>query len=268
MECLNTCILTKTQELQETCEKLLVTRFKAAELTFIQEYVQVMAPLAKALDILQSEKMAYAGVLVPTISILLDKMEHMKHEVNIHHCNPLIDALINGVKQRFGYIFQDARLLIASAAHPMFRLAYIPNGKKADVVSNLKAELSLLQTRYPDDHMHTDGKNPTDDDDDVTGYFPSLRTKTVPNEVDSYLQSTETNLVNAFQNLPMMKKIFLKYNTGVPASAACELLFSVGKDIFRPKRNRLSDANFEKLLLCRVNNQLLLKESGSSLATS
>ncbi|KAI2645943.1 hypothetical protein H4Q32_025296 [Labeo rohita] len=60
MECLNTCILTKTQELQETCEKLLVTCFKAAELTFIQEYVQVMAPLAKALDILQFDKMAYA----------------------------------------------------------------------------------------------------------------------------------------------------------------------------------------------------------------
>ncbi|XDV31582.1 hypothetical protein PO909_002569 [Leuciscus waleckii] len=187
---------------------------------------KVMAPLAKALDVLQSDKMAYTGVLVPTISILLNRMEQMKHEANMHHCNPLVDAIINGVKRRFGYIFQDARLLVASAAHPMFRLAYIPSGKKADVVSNL--------------------------------------TRTVLNEVDSYFQSPETNLVNAFQNLPMMKKIFLKYNTGVPASAACERLFSVEKDIFRPKRNRLSDANFEKLILCRVNKHLLL----TSLATS
>ncbi|KAL1277233.1 hypothetical protein QQF64_023906 [Cirrhinus molitorella] len=70
---MNNCILTKTQELQETCEKLLMTHFKAEELTFIQKYVQVMAPLAKALDILQSDKMAYTGVLVPTISILLNK---------------------------------------------------------------------------------------------------------------------------------------------------------------------------------------------------
>ncbi|KAK7118843.1 hypothetical protein R3I94_022373 [Phoxinus phoxinus] len=268
MERLNTCILTKEQDLQETCEKLLVTRFKATELTFIQEYVQVMAPLAKALDVLQSDKMAYTGVLVPTISILLNKMEQMKHEANMHHCNPLVDAIISGVKRRFGYIFQDTRLLIASAAHPMFRLAYIPSGKKADVLSNLKAEVNLLHTQYPDDHMQTDGEDPTDDGDEITGYFPSLRTRTVLNEVDSYLQSPETNLVNAFQNLPMMKKIFLKYNTGVPASAACERLFSVGKDIFRPKRNRLSDANFEKLLLCRVNKHLLLKSSGSSLATS
>lgn len=267
MERLNACILTKEQDLQETCEKLLVTRFKATELTFIQEYVQVMAPLAKALDVLQSDKMAYTGVLVPTISILLDRMEQMKHEANLHHCNPLVDAIINGVKRRFEYIFQDTRLLIASAAHPMFRLVYIPSEKKADVVSNLKAEVNLLQSQYPDDHMQTDGEDPNDDRDEVTGYFPLLRTRTVLNEVDSYLQSTETNLVNAFQNLPMMKKIFLKYNTGVPASAACERLFSVGKDIFRPKRNRLSDGNFEKLLLCRVNTHLL-KASGSSLTTS
>lgn len=116
--------------------------------------------------------------------------------------------------------------------------------------------------------MQTDGEDPTDDGDEITGYFPSLRARTVLNEVDSYLQSPETNLVNAFQNLPMMKKIFLKYNTGVPASVACERLFSVGKYIFRPKRNRLSDANFEKLLLCRVNKHLLLKSLGSSLATS
>lgn len=105
---------------------------------------KVMAPLAKALDVLQSDKIAYTGVLVPTISVLLNRMEQMKHEANMHHYNPLVDAIINGVKRRFGYIFQDARLLVASAAHPKFRLAYIPSGKKADVVSNLKAEVNLL----------------------------------------------------------------------------------------------------------------------------
>lgn len=44
MERLNTCILTKEQDLHETCEKLQVTRLKAAELTFIQEYVKVNIP--------------------------------------------------------------------------------------------------------------------------------------------------------------------------------------------------------------------------------
>lgn len=216
-----------------------------------------MAPLAKALDVLQSNRMAYAGVLVPTISILLEKMDQMTHETNLHHCNPLVDAIINGVKKRFAYIFQDARLLIASASHPMFRLTYITSEKKSEVVSQLKKEVNLLQTQAPGDHMQTEWQTPTDDDDEVAGYFPSLRTTTVLDEVDSYMQSTETNLVNVFQHLPMMKEIFLKYNTGFPASAACERLLCAGKDIFRPKRNRLSDANFEKLLLCNVNKNLM-----------
>uniref|UniRef100_A0A673B404 BED-type domain-containing protein n=1 Tax=Sphaeramia orbicularis TaxID=375764 RepID=A0A673B404_9TELE len=181
MEHLNTCILTKCQEFNETCEKLEVVRFKAAELTFIKEYT--MAPLAKALDVLQSDKMAYAGALVPTITILVEKMEHLKLNTTFQH-----------------FLF------------------------------SLKAEVKILQSQSTD---------------------------CMQEEVDTYLQSCETNFVSAFQNLPLMKKILLKYNTGFPASAACERLFSVGKDIFRPKRNRLSDTNFEKLLLCRVNKHLL-----------
>ena len=46
-----------------------------------------------------------------------------------------------------------------------------------------------------------------------------------------------------------------KFNTGVPASAACERIFSAGKDVFSAKRNRLSDKNFKRLLMCRVNKR-------------
>jgi len=34
-------------------------------------------------------------------------------------------------------------------------LPYIPSEKKADVVSNLKAEVNLLQSQHPEDHMQT-----------------------------------------------------------------------------------------------------------------
>ena len=38
-----------------------------------------------------------------------------------------------------------------------------------------------------------------------------------------------------------MCKVFVKFNTGVPAIAACERLFGVGKDVFSAKWNWLSD---------------------------
>ena len=42
-----------------------------------------------------------------------------------------------------------------------------------------------------------------------------------------------------------MSKVFVKFNTGVSASAACEQLFSVGKDVLSAKQNWLSDKNFD-----------------------
>ena len=52
-----------------------------------------------------------------------------------------------------------------------------------------------------------------------------------------------------------MSKMFVKFNTSVPASAACEQLFSVGKDVFSAKRNRVSDKNFDRQLMCHVNKR-------------
>ena len=44
-------------------------------------------------------------------------------------------------------------------------------------------------------------------------------------------------------------------NTGVPVSAACEQLFTVGEDVFSAKQPNLSDKNFERLLICRVRKR-------------
>ena len=51
--------------------------------------------------------------------------------------------------------------------------------------------------------------------------------------------------------------LFIKYNTGLPSSAAVERLFSTAGDVLRPKRACLSEANFEHLVFLKGNLHLV-----------
>jgi len=54
-----------------------------------------------------------------------------------------------------------------------------------------------------------------------------------------------------------IKQLFLHYNTTLPSSAPVERLLSAAALILTKKRNRLSDEQFESLLLLKVNKHLL-----------
>ena len=70
-------------------------------------------------------------------------------------------------------------------------------------------------------------------------------------EVLQYLADTDTNL-QMLHRYPAMKEIFLKYNTALISSAPVERLFSFGSIILQGRRGRLTDTNFEKLMLMKA----------------
>ena len=45
--------------------------------------------------------------------------------------------------------------------------------------------------------------------------------------------------------------MFIDSNSAILSSAAIERLFSVGKDVLKPKRSGLTDQNFEMLVLLK-----------------
>ncbi|KAI4830039.1 hypothetical protein KUCAC02_001693 [Chaenocephalus aceratus] len=70
-------------------------------------------------------------------------------------------------------------------------------------------------------------------------------------EVLEYMRSgSELEVLNRF---PRVKAVSMKYNTATPSSAPAERLFSLGGIVLSPRRNRLSDKRFERLLLMRYN---------------
>ncbi len=78
-------------------------------------------PVAKALDKIQGEEQAYLGSLLPIIAALIMMLQDFDNRPLVY-CKPLVEALQNGMKKRFGKLMDDLDVLLAAAFHPQFRL--------------------------------------------------------------------------------------------------------------------------------------------------
>ena len=70
-------------------------------------------------------------------------------------------------------------------------------------------------------------------------------------EVDRYLNdcSSDPSSLNAY---PHIKQLYVALNTGLPASAAVERVFSLGGRVFSPLRTKLSAEHFEMMIFLRL----------------
>lgn len=97
-------------------------RFTPVELAFLAEYVKTMSPVAKALDVLQGETRVQMEWLVPTITLLRTKLQHL--HVTSKFCEPLIAALLSGLEKRFGEMLTDPELIAAAILDPKFKTCW------------------------------------------------------------------------------------------------------------------------------------------------
>jgi hypothetical protein len=83
----------------------------------------------------------------------------------------------------------------------------------------------------------------------------SQSTATADGIIAGYLSGAAASFsdLSAYRQI---KKLFLELNSALPASAACERLFSVAGRIFVPNRSRITDEHFEQPLLLRVNRNV------------
>ena len=73
-------------------------------------------------------------------------------------------------------------------------------------------------------------------------------------EMEMYLAETSRDLIS-LAIFPTMKSLFLCYNTGLSSRGPEECMFSLSDQILTLRRNRLSDENFEELLLRASRNK-------------
>jgi hypothetical protein len=98
--------------------------------------------------------------------------------------------------------------------------------------------------------------------DDPKDFYSSLKKKPpspvadpIKIELSRFFEEKNTENLQVLNAYPIIKKLFLKYNTALPTSAAVERIFSLGGRILSPLRTKLGDFNFESLMFLRSNRR-------------
>lgn len=263
-------VVINKEKLSISFDKLKFKKLKIIEWTFLEEYCLVMEPLATSLDLLQGEKTCFLGYVAPTIIALRLKLIQSTHLI---YCKPLALSIIFNLEKRFNYLFdlelsKSKPFILSAISLPKFKLSWIPVRYLHMCKKLFIAECNSLYLIENNSEINNDSEESSDDFFQILGGESSLEDLTPLNKIKRNLKSTNLASVQALSyfdtkkkdldilnKLPIVKKVFFKYNTTLPSSAPVERLFSSGSQILTPRRNRLNDKTFEMLLCCRCLNK-------------
>ncbi|KAG0717505.1 hypothetical protein GWK47_054310 [Chionoecetes opilio] len=264
-------------------------RFDAVSKEVLQEYVKVLAPVVEALDMLQGEEHAFMGNLLPFLSLMRQELQDLERE-DLRHAKPLVRALLEGVQgyshkgfeARFGSLFRNKRLLMATAIHPGFVPGFIRRMHLSEDLypENKDRLIRELKELVKNGHEAVEAQDAKEEPQSKYSKFMA-KARSLGSEEERQQESVTDHMegqVNNFKGIktgepvtrelfPFLHRdewveVFIKYNTPLPSSAAVERLFSSGGDILRSKRASLTAANFESLVFLKGNLGLLSLPKG------
>lgn len=253
-------------------DDLHLTKLKLNEWVFLEEYSKTMEPLAISLDKLQGENRSFLGYVAPTILVL---RRLLIASTNLKYCKPLSLIIIKSIETRFSYLFnlsspESKIFIISSISHPKFKLSWVPV-RFMNVCKTLFLNECSVVAATSEHFMNSVIENEEIDSDTSDHEFYSNICSTSTNNISINNTDSETKTLN-YANLqgisflssnkkdldilnqyPIIKEVFLKYNTTIPSSAPVERLFSKAIQVLTPRRNRLNDKTFDMILCCRSN---------------
>ncbi|XP_060872601.1 uncharacterized protein LOC132946572 [Metopolophium dirhodum] len=264
-------VLLHKKKLDIIFDVLKLNKLKPNEWLFLEEYCLLLKPLSNSLDKLQGEKNSYLGYVAPTL-IVLRKL--LIQSSNVKYCKPLASALISSLEKRFNYIYdlsnaKSKNFIVASISHPKFKMSWVPvryislckelflnecnifkdeNSISESASDNADSDTSDEFYSNLTGHLTTSFHPPAQDSDSAE--IDTSVSNTAGVEALTYLNSKKKELMS-LNDVPIVKQVFLKYNTTLPSSAPVERLFSKAIQVLTPRRNRLSDDVFEMLLCCK-----------------
>ncbi|KAM7315888.1 hypothetical protein ISCGN_005671 [Ixodes scapularis] len=123
-------------QLRTLSEKLDLTTFRDVELEFLEEYRDILYPIATAINILQKSANGYYGELLPTLTTVQKKLNAIQPKTRTSAV--ILDSVREGLHKRFGTFLkmENEEALIATCSHPFFKLRW--TSKEDGRASNLE----------------------------------------------------------------------------------------------------------------------------------
>lgn len=227
---------------------------------YIEGYLKILKPIAETLDLLQGETVCHYGSRLSSLVSLKVKLKALESSQASTRYAPLISGLLKSLENRFKSFFdlEDgvAGAAIAACSHPRFKKRWLapfsePIRRRVDdfFLRAATEEYNKLQV-IPQVPIAAD---PSDDFFDFGEEAEEvMHIESVSVEIAKYMANSSTDL-GMLENFPVIKKLFIRFNTPLPSSAPVERLLSFATMIDLPKWNRLSDNHFEQRVLMKAN---------------
>jgi hypothetical protein len=223
---------------------------------------------------LQGEEQAYLGYLLPTVARTATLLEDFLLTRPLIYCGPLVRALLAGIRERFGPLFEDRECQLAAGFHPRFRLVWLEKHDAGQVgrvrqameeaveeclnneaLADIMPASSKSEDAFQEDPNGTSTLSQTPlENSSRTGH--NNKTKAV-DIVENWLAGgpSEKDLAEAFRDEPaVLSKLFVRYNTPLPSSDALERFISQGKETLH--RATLLEDNLAVLMFLNCNPHL------------
>lgn len=171
----------------------------------------------------------------------------------IAHILNIAIFFFQAVQTRFANLLDDRGALLAAVSCPKFKLRWLRDADRREQVKQLLQDECC--TIAPPPQSSASVANAPVHQGEVDFFdFEAEPEETYSAEKEVMMYMSSSNDLQVLHQFVNTKRIFLKYNTPTPSSAPVERLFSLGGLVLTPRRNRLSDQRFEKLLLMRYNH--------------
>jgi hypothetical protein len=166
-----------------------------------------MKPLADGLDILQGDKEVSLGYILPTLFTIRKKMMFARE--NLRKCQPLVTAIMKGLKKRFSHLFDDKDHILASVTIPQFKMIWIEKQLDRNKAIQLLKEAEELLPAEPE--ITEDAQPALRPPTFFDSFNINIQNQESGDTVSQYLISTDVEL-SSLAKFPRMERLYRMYN--------------------------------------------------------